>query len=253
MLEIYRGDISFPINYLNLAILEEIGNHFGFRRKIENTTALDFLKYLKDNNKSVSKEIEIDDNGIISIGDQEVYDGKFEELEDFFELYGIPFDRETSSTDNKAPYRRYYRPQEGNTKAIDEIIELNIDGNSYIEVDKISSLLNNVKDFENLSKGLKNLIKTTEPTCKPLEEYTKDRLVDFDKSQLRIMVNKNVEVYEKNNFDSSECAGFNFVDTWIHDPFSEDTGRFEVDPVLYYGEHNILKFIKSWNDIFNKV
>lgn len=51
------------------------------------------------------------------------------------------------------------------------------------------------------------------------------------------------------DFNQASCIiSFLHEDISIYDPFYDSTGRFEVDPVDYYGMINLQKMIKRFDD-----
>lgn len=83
------------------------------------------------------------------------------------------------------------------------------------------------------------------------------KMLDMDK--IREIGQKQMEDSGNTNdpdFDK-KCIHFEYQDIRIVDPFTDETGRFEVDPVEYYGEKflnsDFAKFTKDdipgWDDI----
>lgn len=60
---------------------------------------------------------------------------------------------------------------------------------------------------------------------------------------VKAIAEKNEIMFHGDGCDSSNCKTFNYLDMAIHNPFMDETGRFDVEPFEYYGEDNILKFI----------
>ena len=66
-----------------------------------------------------------------------------------------------------------------------------------------------------------------------------------NKTLLKRMQAANIWI-ELNDIDYDSKIGFEWYGQWIVNPWIDDTARFDVNPIEYYGEENVLIFLEKF-------